>query len=240
MMQKATILFAVLLGGVILAQSPVIKVTGDMAVSEWTIGRLKVDQPKDNAAYVWDIFPIAPLTDDAASVIELNNEVLFTGPPGRYRFICTEITMLNGRPVVNRFRSTITVVAQKPQPPPDVDPNPPKPEPQPQPTKQQLTLVVVEERSDAWPFRATYLQSMYQFFKDGGHVIRLADKDAKDENNQTPKGWVDWFARAQGKQLPYAFVIPKSGGKILWQGTLPNHATGDSAALIAQMKALGG
>lgn len=225
---RTSVLFSLLLGGVILAQPTpqTFTVKGDFTVQEWTIGKLKVDKPTENASYVWDVFPVHPLLDDAASVIELGDQLLFTGPPGRYRVVCTEIVMAGTKPAITRQRGTISVLAQSPNPPNPgpIPPNPTPPDPKPVPpdplTPTEMAVIIIEETAEARANRGAFLadSGLYVFFKNNGHIIRVADKDSVKDRAD----WQQYLKLAQGKQLPCAIMVPKSGGQVRFVGDLPN------------------
>jgi hypothetical protein len=118
---RSAVLFSLLLGGLVMAQPNTLVVKGNQTVDVYKIVRLKAENPAANAAIVWDVL------DEGADAIEIDGELFFTGPPGKYRIVCTEITIVGTKPAVRRTRTTVEIVGNGPVPP--GPPSPPNPGP---------------------------------------------------------------------------------------------------------------
>lgn len=93
-------------------------VKGDKTVAPYKIVRLQAENPAPNSAILWDVTP-----EDVADVMEIDGNLFFVGPPGKYRVTCSEITIVGTKPVVRRSRTTVTITGDTPIPPD----NPPAP-----------------------------------------------------------------------------------------------------------------
>lgn len=228
--------WVLLLPLVVNAQQTELKVQAN-SFMEWTIGKIVAENRDPKGAVLWDVTPVSPLNEDAASIFEMNGDLYFTGPPGRYKVICTEITIVDNKPQPRRARKTIEILAQRPLPPPGPTPNP---GPQPGPvTKVEVAAIIIEETAEAKQNRGAYLsdQALFDFFSKNGHALRTADKDVKGPDKKTPPSdWVPYLNMAKGKEMPYLIIIPKTGGQTLWTGALPT----EPAGLIALIRQVGG
>lgn len=202
-------------------------IAGNKQVEVYKLVRLKADAPAANSAILWDVTP-----EDTADVLEFDGELLFTGPPGKYRVTCSEITIVGTKPVVRRTRTTVEIVGT---------PVPPGPTPTPTPTpvvKQGYFIIVVEETKDAASNRAAYFTdpALAQRVKDNKHKWLVFDKDVVDGNGVRPRDLVFYIERATGKPLPRLFLVGLNDSKIHYEGDAPKSA----AELVKLLESKGG
>lgn len=225
---RSAVLVCVLFASIVLGNDSALQVKGNRQVPVYTIVRLKAENPVANSAIVWDVL------DEGADALEFEGELLFTGPPGKYRIVCTEITIVGTKPAVRRTRTTVEIVGSVP---PDPKPDP-TPDPKPPVTKQGYFIIVVEETKDAAANRGAMVtdSTLLKRIKDNGHKWLVFDKDVVDGNGVRPRDLVFYLDRATGKTLPRLFLVGLSDSKIHFEGDCPK----DAAGLLAQLAKVGG
>ena len=205
-------------------------IAGNKQVEVYKMVRLKADNPAPNSAIIWD------LLDESADMLELDGELIFTGPPGKYRVTCSEITIVGTKPVVRRTRTTVEIVGTPVPPGPT-----PNPQPGPTPTpvvKQGYFIIVVEETKDAAANRgANFVDAaLRQRIQEKGHKWLVFDKDVVDGNGVRPRDLVFYIERATGKPLPRLFLVGLNDSKIHYEGDAPKSA----AELVKLLESKGG
>lgn len=117
------------------------------------------------------------------------------------------------------------------------EPAPPGPDPIPVGPK-KLWMVVIEETSQAANNRGSYFANaaLANKIKSSGHKYRVADKDVKNAEGQTPPDLAPYIAAASGKGLPWVFLVDQATGKVYHNSALP--ATPE--ALVELLTKVGG
>jgi hypothetical protein len=128
---------------------------------------------------------------------------------------------------------SVTVVVGESGVTPPVPPDPIKP---PAPLA-KAWVVVIEETADATAKRGAYFRdpALTAFVQAKGWKVRVADKDVRDAAGQQPADLAPYLKAAQGKTLPWLFVVG-SDGAVAFQGGLPP----TPAELVALLRKLGG
>lgn len=204
-------------------------VGGPLQSPVYKIVRLKAENPAKDAAIVWDVL------DEGADAIEIDGELFFTGPPGRYRIVCTEITIVGTKPAVRRTRVNVEIVGSGPNPNPSPGPGP-QPQPSPPVTQQGFFIIVVEETKDAASNRGMYFvdSTLRKRIQEKGHKWLVFDKDVVDGNGVRPRDLVFYLDRATGKPLPRLFLVGLTDSKIHYEGDAPKTA-GELVALLGKV-----
>ncbi len=130
--------------------------------------------------------------------------------------------------------------APNPTPEPSPAPSPVPPTPDPAPRPQKIAVTIIEESHDRTPAQAGIIasQTLRDFAKRGGHAFNSIDKDVRNSDGASPvrfKQWID-YANSKNVRLPYLFITTLDGGKLLWDGPLPENEN----AILAKMKYYGG
>lgn len=204
-------------------------VKGDKTVAPYKIVRLQAENPAPNSAILWDVTP-----EDVADVMEIDGQLFFVGPPGKYRVTCSEITIVGTKPVVRRTRTTVEITGGvDPQPNPNPQPTPPNPV-----TQQGYFIIIVEETKDAAANRgANFIDpTLKKRIQEKGHKWLVFDKDVVDGNGTRPRDLVFYLERAAGKPLPRMFLVGLTDSKIHFEGDAPKTA----AELVTQLTKVGG
>lgn len=134
--------------------------------------------------------------------------------------------------VLSDIQSSLEACAAEPGPNPGPGPAPVPVGPA------KLWMVVIEETSQAASNRGSYFANaaLANKIKASGHKYRVADKDIKNADGQTPPDLAPYISAASGKTLPWVFLVDQTNGKVYHQGALP--AT--PAALVELLTKVGG
>lgn len=92
-----------------------LRIVGPTECVPYRLIRLDLENLPDGAAVIWDVSP-----EDKASMEEVGNKLLFTGPPGEYKLKVRAIILIDGRTIVLTARTTV-VIAEKIITPPKKD-----------------------------------------------------------------------------------------------------------------------
>jgi hypothetical protein len=98
-------------------------------------------------------------------------------------------------------------------------------------------VVIIEETADALPERGRWLgdPELRKYVAAKGWRFRVADKDTKDKEGNTPADLKPYIDRAAGKGYPQVYVVDQDG-KVRHEGPLPKAP----ADLLATLKKIGG
>lgn len=143
-------------------------------------------------------------------------------------------------------RTQLVAEEEKPQGEVKKDPVLPGPvipiTPPPAPTVKLLRIVVIEATGEATLARQKELDrgAINDLCEARGHKRLVLDKNLKDgappDLDQTLlKNYLTYINAAEGKELPWLFIVPATGGKALYNGPI---LTGD--ALVNKVKELEG
>jgi hypothetical protein len=234
-----------LLATLLLASSALaeLKITGELTVPANRLVRLRAEGDVKEAALVWDVFP-----EEQADIEEMGTRLLFAAPAGAYRIKLRALRTKDGGASVETARVTV-VIGEPPPPVPPPPPGPPVP-PGPGPTPPPPTppdpapvpvakawVVIIEETADALPERGRWLgdPELRKYVAAKGWRFRVADKDTKDKEGNTPADLKPYIERAAGKGYPQVYVVDQDG-KVRHEGPLPK----TPADLLTTLKKIGG
>jgi len=162
---------------------------------------------------VW--FPSPQLQTDSRYIKE-GVSLFWSDKPGKFQINVMVVDCSK-----NKFIPLSETIAVGSDPGPDpIPPGPDPPDPDPPPAK-ATWCVVVEETSQRTAKQAIILASQDVRGCFARERFGVIDKDVKDENGNVPERFKPYLDGANGKNLPWMFLVDNNGN-VLFQGEMPD------------------